>query len=111
VGVDAPPADNFQIMPPLDAVTNPSTAYLRAHGRNTKGYLTGKSVAERFAWQYTDGELEEIAGRARKLAESAGEVHVAFNNNRGDDAPTAAQRFRSLLGQAPPEPEGQQLSL
>ena len=111
VGVDAPPADNFQIMPPLDAVTNPSIAYLRAHGRNTKGYLTGRSVAERFAWRYTDDELEEIAGRARKLAESAGEVHVAFNNNRGDDAPTAAQRFRALLGQEVPEPDDPQLTL
>jgi uncharacterized protein YecE (DUF72 family) len=35
------------------------------------------------------------------MAEQAAEVHVAFNNNRGDDAPTAAQRFRALLGQAP----------
>jgi uncharacterized protein YecE (DUF72 family) len=110
VTVDAPPADNFQVMPPLDAVTNPSVAYLRAHGRNTKGYLTGKSVAERFAWRYTDDELEEIAGRARGLAESAGEVHVAFNNNRGDDAPTAAQRFRALLGQEVPEPDDPQLT-
>jgi uncharacterized protein YecE (DUF72 family) len=111
VTVDAPPADNFQIMPPIDAVTNPSIAYLRAHGRNTKGYLTGRSVAERFAWQYTDDELEEIAGRARALAESAGDVHVAFNNNRGDDAPTAAQRFRALLGQDVPEPDDPQLTL
>jgi uncharacterized protein YecE (DUF72 family) len=111
VTVDAPPADNFQIMPPLDAVTNPQVAYLRAHGRNTKGYLTGRSVAERFAWQYTDDELEEIAGRARALAESAAEVHVAFNNNRGDDAPTAAQRFRALLGQELPEPDDPQLTL
>ena len=84
--MDAPPADNFQIMPPIDAVTNPRIAYLRAHGRNTKGYLTGRSVAERFAWQYTDDELAEIAAAARTLAEQAGEVHVAFNNNRGDDA-------------------------
>jgi uncharacterized protein YecE (DUF72 family) len=76
-------------------------AYLRLHGRNTEGYLKGKSVAERFAWRYEDDELEEIAGRAHALAEQAGEVHVAFNNNRGDDAPTAAQRFRALLGQAP----------
>jgi uncharacterized protein YecE (DUF72 family) len=98
-------------MPPIDAVTNRSIAYLRAHGRNTQGYLTGKSVAERFAWQNSDQELEEIAGRVTGMAEQAAEVHVAFNNNRGDDAPTAAQRFRSLLGQAPPEPEGQQLSL
>jgi uncharacterized protein YecE (DUF72 family) len=111
VGVDAPPADNFQIMPPIDAVTNSRLAYLRAHGRNTQGYLTGKSVAERFGWQYTDDELAEIAGRARTLAESAGEVHVAFNNNRGDDAPTAAQRFRALLGQEVPEPEDPQLTL
>jgi uncharacterized protein YecE (DUF72 family) len=104
VGVDAPPGDNFQIMPPIDAVTSPRIAYLRAHGRNTQGYLTGRSVAERFAWRYTDDELEEIANRARTLAESAGEVHVAFNNNRDDDAPTAAQRFRALLGQEIPEP-------
>jgi uncharacterized protein YecE (DUF72 family) len=58
-------------------------------------------VAERFGWRYDDKELEEIAGRVQGLAEQATEVHVAFNNNRGDDAPTAAQRFRSLLGQAP----------
>jgi uncharacterized protein YecE (DUF72 family) len=112
VGVDAPPGDNFQIMPPLDAVTNREVAYLRAHGRNTQGYLTGKSVAERFAWQYSDEELEEIAGRVRGMAEEAREVHVAFNNNRGDDAPTAAQRFRALLGQELPEaPEDPQLTL
>ena len=60
---------------------------------------------------YTDDELEEIAGRAGALAESAGEVHVAFNNNRGDDAPTAAQRFRALLGQDVPEPDDPQLTL
>jgi uncharacterized protein YecE (DUF72 family) len=102
VCVDAPPGDNFQIMPSdLDAVTRDDLAYIRLHGRNTEGYLTGKSVAERFAWRYEDDELEEIADRVHGLAEQAGEVHVAFNNNRGDDAPTAAQRFRALLGQAP----------
>jgi uncharacterized protein YecE (DUF72 family) len=103
VCVDAPHADHFQIMPSdLDAVTDDSIAYLRAHGRNQQGYLTGKTVAERFGWRYEGDELEEIAERSRKLAEQAAEVHVAFNNNRGDDAPTAAQRFQSLLGQEPP---------
>jgi uncharacterized protein YecE (DUF72 family) len=102
VDVDAPPEDHFSIMPSgLDAVTAGELAYLRLHGRNGDGYLKGKSVAERFGWRYDDKELEEIAGRVRGLAEQAAEVHVAFNNNRGDDAPTAAQRFRSLLGQAP----------
>jgi uncharacterized protein YecE (DUF72 family) len=105
VCVDAPPGDHIPIMPPLDAVTNDRLAYLRAHGRNTDGYLRGRSVAERFGWRYSDAELEEIGGRVSSLAEEAGEVHVAFNNNRGDDAPTAAQRFRALLGQTPPGEE------
>jgi uncharacterized protein YecE (DUF72 family) len=112
VGVDAPPADHFQILPPIDAVTRDDLAYLRLHGRNAEGYLTGKTVAERFGWIYSDGELEEVAGRVRQLAESAGEVHVMFNNNRDDDAPSAARRFKALLGQDPgPPPEEDQLRL
>jgi uncharacterized protein YecE (DUF72 family) len=112
VGVDAPPDDHVPIMPPIDAVTRDDFAYLRAHGRNTQGYMTGSTVAERFGWRYSDEELEEIAGRARSLAEQSGEVHVMFNNNRGDDAPTAAQRFQALLGQDPgPPPDDGQLSL
>jgi uncharacterized protein YecE (DUF72 family) len=110
VCVDAPPGDQIPIMPSdLDVVTRDDVAYLRLHGRDTDGYLKGRSVAERFAWRYQDDELEEVAARVRGMAEQAGEVHVAFNNNRGDDAPTAAQRFRALLGQAPAGDE--QLSL
>jgi uncharacterized protein YecE (DUF72 family) len=106
VCVDAPPGDNFQILPSVDAVTRRDLAYMRLHGRNTEGYLKGKTVAERFAWDYSGSELEEIAGRARGLAENAGQVHVAFNNNRGADAPDAARRFRQLLGQDPgPAPD------
>jgi uncharacterized protein YecE (DUF72 family) len=102
VCVDAPPGNEIPIMPSeLDAITRDDLAYLRLHGRNAEGYLKGRSVAERFAWRYDDDELEEVAGRVHGMAEQAGEVHVAFNNNRGDDAPTAAQRFRALLGQAP----------
>jgi uncharacterized protein YecE (DUF72 family) len=112
VCVDAPPADHMTIMPPVDAVTRDDLAYLRAHGRNTEGYLKGQSVAERFGWVYTDTELGEIAGRATALAETAGIVNVAFNNNRGRDAPDSARRFRELLGQDPgPEPEDAQMRL
>jgi len=110
VNVDAPPGDATPIMPSeLDAVTRDDFAYVRIHGRDTDGYLKGDSVAERFGWIYGDEELEEIAGRARGLAEDAAEVHVFFNNNRDDDAPTAARRFRSLLGQdpGPPADDGQ----
>jgi uncharacterized protein YecE (DUF72 family) len=114
VCVDAPPGDHVPIMPPLDAVTRPDLAYLRAHGRNTEGYLKGRSVAERFGWVYSDEELGEIAGRATELGEQAEEVRVMFNNNRSDDAPTAARRFRELLGQDPgpaPRAAGEQTRL
>jgi uncharacterized protein YecE (DUF72 family) len=106
VAVDAPREDEFQIMPPIDAVTNDRLAYLRAHGRDAHAYIHGKTVAERFAYQYSDDELEEIAERARGMAEQAAEVHIAFNNNRGADAPTAASRFRELIGQDPGPPAG-----
>jgi uncharacterized protein YecE (DUF72 family) len=109
VAVDAPPGDHVPIMPPVDAVTRDDLAYMRMHGRNTEGYLKGKSVAERFGWEYTDEELEEIKQRAERMAEDAVSVHVAFNNNRGRDAPTSARRFRQLLGQdaGPPAQEPQ----
>jgi uncharacterized protein YecE (DUF72 family) len=97
VCTDMPDADHLTIMPPVDAVTTRRLAYFRAHGRNAEGYIRGRSVAERFAWRYSDEELEEIGGRARELAERAGEVHVMFNNNRGSDAPVAAERMRELL--------------
>jgi uncharacterized protein YecE (DUF72 family) len=114
VAVDAPPGDQIPIMPPVDAVTTKGLAYMRMHGRDTEGYLTGKSVAERFAWDYSEDELREIGGRVEGLAEQAGEVHALFNNNRGADAPSAAQRFRILMGQdeaPPPDPPRQQLEL
>ena len=109
VGVDAPVGEVKTIMPPVDAVTRPDLAYFRAHGRNLEGYVSGRTVAERFAWVYEPEELQEIAGRVQALAEEADVVHVMFNNNRGSDAPKAARDFRELLGQdpgPPPDREG-----
>ena len=112
VAVDAPLDDHLTIMPPVDAVTRDDLAYLRLHGRNAEGYLSGRTVAERFGWIYNDDELEEVAQRVGAMAEEAGEVHVMFNNNRDDDAPSSARRFRALLGQDPgPPPEEDQLRL
>ena len=102
VCVDAPRGRQVTLLPPIDAVTSPRLAYFRAHGRNAEGWARGKSVAERFGWVYSDGELEEIRGRVEDLAEQASMVRVMFNNNRGGDAPRAAERFRELTGQAQP---------
>lgn len=115
VAVDAPPGDHVPIMPAIDAVTNPRLAYIRMHGRDTESYMTGRSVAERFAWDYSDDELGEVGRRVESMAEQAEEVHALFNNNRGADAPSAAQRFRMLMGQTggppPGEPRQEQLRL
>lgn len=106
VATDSPQGDAPTMMPRVDAVTTPQLAYLRAHGRNAEGYLAGKSVAERFDWDYADPELHELAGRLRGLAEEAGQVRMMFNNNRDDLAPQAATRMRILLGQDPGPPPG-----
>jgi uncharacterized protein YecE (DUF72 family) len=105
VSVDTPPGDHVPIFPPIDAVTEDSLAYMRCHGRNTEGYLHGRSVAERFDYDYSKKELEEIAGRAQALEAEAEQVHVMFNNNARELAPKAARAMRGILGQDPgPEP-------
>ena len=102
-------------MPALNVVTNPTTAYLRLHGRNEHAYLTGKTVAERFDYDYSDDELEDVKERVADFAEQAQVVHVVFNNNRSDYAPEAALRFRRIMGQAVPAaprpPRAQQKTL
>ena len=107
VNVDAPESDHFMVMrSELDEVTNSNVAYLRLHGRNAKAYITGKSVATRFDYDYSEEEIEEVAQRSSKLAREAKELHVIFNNNNLDYAPRAALRFRKALGQivkTPPE--------
>lgn len=100
VNVDAPASDHFMVMPSdVDEVTNSDVAYLRLHGRNVKGYITGKTVAARFDYDYSENEIIEVAQRSRKLAREARESHVIFNNNNLDYAPRAALRLRRALRQ------------
>jgi uncharacterized protein YecE (DUF72 family) len=101
VGVDAPFSEHFTVMPRLDAVTNPKLAYLRLHGRNREAYIRGRTVAERFDYDYSDEELKEHADRAERLADEATKVHILYNNNKGAYAPEAAERLREMLGQTP----------
>ena len=105
--IDGPPANgkHFTIMPAVDEVTEGRLAYLRLHGRDAKAYLTGKTVAERFHYDYSDAEIAEVSERALGLAKQADEVHVVFNNNSRDFAPIAAERLRRKLGQGSKLPE------
>ena len=100
VNVDTPPSEHFTVMrSDVDEVTNSNVAYLRLHGRNAKAYITGKTVAARFDYDYNEKEIEEVAERSRKLAKETRELHVIFNNNNLDYAPRAALRLRKALGQ------------
>jgi uncharacterized protein YecE (DUF72 family) len=95
VDVDAPRTDAPVAMPPADDVTRSDLAYLRAHGRNTEGYLRGRSAAERFDYRYPKKELEELAGRARKLGQDAERVLCVLSN--GEHALESAEKLRGLL--------------
>jgi uncharacterized protein YecE (DUF72 family) len=112
VNVDAPEADHFSILrSDLNEVTNPHFTYLRLHGRDAKAYLTGRTVAARFNYDYSDEEIYEVAKRSDELAREAKAVHVVFNNNNLDYAPRAAIRLRKAIGQpvASPSPETPEL--
>lgn len=102
VSVDAPKSEHFTVTPAVDLVTNPKIAYLRLHGRDEHAYLTGKTVAARFDYDYSDAELVEVKERVDDLGKQVMVVHVIFNNNRSDYAPQAAMRFQRVVGQAVP---------
>jgi uncharacterized protein YecE (DUF72 family) len=96
VDVDMPRLAAASIMPALDEVTNPQLAYLRLHGRRAD-WTTLKTTEERHTYEYSAGELEEIATRVRALAAKADAVHVVANNHAKDLAPKTALALKKLL--------------
>ncbi len=100
VCVDAPKSSAASAMPSIVEVTSSSLAYVRMHGRNATSWTTGRTVAERFDYDYSDQELEEWVGPVIDMAERAQEVAVVMNNNAKDYALHAASRFAGLLAAA-----------
>ena len=100
VAVDMPRGAEF--MPAIDEVTRPGVAYLRLHGRNRAGYLSGKTAAEQHDYLYPQAELRQIAKRIQALAARAADVRVVANNHTKDFAPRTALALRRLLGQSVP---------
>jgi uncharacterized protein YecE (DUF72 family) len=96
--VDGPQSEHFSVLPAFDCITNPALGYLRLHGRNEQGYIRGRSVAERFDYDYGENEIQEIAARIRKLEKEVDEIHIVANNNRSNFAPKLAARLQQLLG-------------
>ena len=97
VTVDSPPGDHFMIMPSLDVVTNRRLAYLRAHGRNTRGYISGRSVADAVRLRLFQQGAERDRRPRLGLSDIAIDTHIIFNNNKSNYAPKAAERFRKIV--------------
>ena len=55
----------------LNAITNVRFAYLRLHGRDAQAYITGKTVAARFNYDYATRRSKEVAERSERLAREA----------------------------------------
>jgi uncharacterized protein YecE (DUF72 family) len=86
-------------VPPVYAVTNPTLAIVRFHGRNAKSwYNFAGDSRDRFDWVYTIEELNEWIPKIKQAQTEAANVHVFFNTNKGDQGPRNAMTLMDQLG-------------
>ena len=74
-------------------MTNPKLAVVRLHGRNAESWNTKglKASSERFNYEYTDAEFDELSAAIEHLAERALEVVALLNVNHEDQGVRAAR--------------------
>jgi uncharacterized protein YecE (DUF72 family) len=85
-------------MPPLAVATAKDLAYVRFHGRNTEQWDKPQETATpRFAYRYTQDELQGWVPKLKELASQAKEVHVLMNNCYRDYAVQNAKDLGELL--------------
>jgi uncharacterized protein YecE (DUF72 family) len=95
VVVDAPPVSG---LPTVLASTTDDLAVVRFHGRADSTWGSRNvTAAERFRYLYSQAELEEWAGRARRLAQMASRVHLLMNNCYQDYGVRNAAQLAALL--------------
>jgi uncharacterized protein YecE (DUF72 family) len=98
VAVDEPALPD--LLPPLAVVTNPDLFYVRFHGRNARGWRSGKMQLQ-FDYDYPPAELREwVEARIRPMAEKARRGVLFFNNHVRGQAPRNAQTMLTLLQDA-----------
>jgi uncharacterized protein YecE (DUF72 family) len=71
-------------------------AYFRFHGRNAKDWWTGDSET-RYRYLYSPEEIEELAERVKKAAESSKMLFAFFNNHWKAYAPRNANDMKKAL--------------
>ena len=89
-----------------DWVTGPF-AYLRLHGRNRQNWFAKSDDAgARYDYLYTAQEMDELAGRARKLTTQTAETYLIFNNHpRGQGVANALEMLAAVDESAAGLPE------
>jgi uncharacterized protein YecE (DUF72 family) len=91
---DVPELDGLYHSGP--AVTS-STGYLRLHSRNAAKWYAGGP--ERYDWNYTTKEIEELIGRWSDAAGQVDKVYTFFNNCHKGQAAKNAEAMRQILEQ------------
>ena len=96
--VDGPPGFANSV-PALWEVTHPRYALVRLHGRNRDTWnIKGQTAAsDRFNYDYPDDELRDMVPRIQRLALTAMQTHVIFNNNMEDQGQRNARSLTDLL--------------
>jgi uncharacterized protein YecE (DUF72 family) len=93
--VDAPPASHLET---VLAVTDPSLAVVRFHGRSDATWdVKTTSAAERFKYFYSDKELRAWVPRLETVSQQAERVHALMNNCYQDYGVRNAARLQDLL--------------
>ncbi len=88
-------------LPPIVAVTSPSLAVVRFHGRRTETWeAKGIPVVERFRYLYDADELGEWVPRIRQAAGSVKNLHLLMNNCYANYGTTNAREIAAMLSSA-----------
>jgi uncharacterized protein YecE (DUF72 family) len=93
-------------IPTIWETTNDKLAIVRLHGRNSSTWDAKglAAAADRFVYEYSDHELDQIAPNILALAKKAARTHVVFNNCFEDQGQRNALRMIFQLGIRVPPP-------
>jgi uncharacterized protein YecE (DUF72 family) len=99
VVADEPQYRTLVTVPFVPHVTS-DVAYFRFHGRNVENWLKkGVATALRYAYLYSDDEIEKMVSAVEKAGGGAKKTFAMFNNCYRANATTNAARFMELLEQ------------
>ena len=96
--VDGPQGFSNSV-PAVWEATHPRYVLLRLHGRNTRTWNTkgATTASDRFNYDYSESELADLVPRLERLALTALQTHVIFNNNMEDQGQRNARTMVGLV--------------